>query len=1451
YGPAFRGLKNCYRANGEALGEVRLAEGLSPDDFQFHPALLDSCLQVAIAALPELRGAYLPVGIGRFRLHQRPGATVWSHVRLRETSDGAIAADIEILDPEGATVATIEDFRCRLVESESGSREPLDELLYVSAWPELPPAETPPVEAAETWLVIADDTGAAPALCERVEALGHRALLVFDGDPRASIEEALRDENPPLTNIIYLRALDAEGPESTTLDTLAHDEDRGSLTLLAIVQTLAKHAEENSPRLWIVTRRAQALPCDEHGMLSVSQSPLWGFRRVIAFEQPRLRSAIVDIGSEAGEWELLAAEIQANGAEDEIALRGSRRFVHRYERSTLERWTPGRVNRIAVSSVDFRAGSERSGALDRLRLSAVPLDAPGPHEVRVEIKAAALNFSDVLKALGLYPGVIASTMALGAEGAGVVTELGSAVEGLKVGDRVMAIAAHCLGSFVNTPYFYARPIPESLTFEQAAGLPIVFATALHALENIGRLQRGERVLIHAATGGVGLAAIQIAREIGAEIFATAGTPEKRDHLRSLGVRHVMDSRSLAFADEVMAATNGEGVDLVLNSLSGEAIARGLAVLRPFGRFVEIGKRDVHANALLGLRAMRNNITFTAFDLDQLVRIHPVLGARIFADVADGFSSGRFQPLPTNVFPLTEMVDAFRYLSKAQHIGKVVISNDVPEVDVVFAHEKMSVRPDATYLITGGVGGFAMEIAAWLAGRGARHLVLVSRRGAAADGVAEAVELLAAKGATAHVWAADVADETSLRSVLDRIAAELPPLRGIVHAAMVIEPGIITSLDAARWTAVTKPKITGSWNLHAQTLGLPLDFFVLTSSIASVYGSPGQANYAAANAFLDALAHYRRGLGLPALTLNLGSLGGTGHVARDEKLGAYLTQSGFPPTPPAEVLDVLDRLLGSTAAQLGVVRMDIPRIAETLRQRMPLRLAALAELKIGAGDGRAGEHPLRAALRAASPDEGGGLVLDALARELGRVLGVDSDRLNVNQPLMALGVDSLMTVELIYWAEEALGAKLLAVDVMQNPTIAELAGVLWSNLSKNQKTPSRTFVDDSRSDAKLDPGIIFFASDAAPLRSRTPFLTGATGFLGASLLNELLRDETTVVHCLVRAENANAGAARIRENLSAYGLDVPNFERRVIPIPGDLAEPLLGLAPEGFSALAEAVDGIFHAGATVDFLRPYDVLRAVNVGGTHEILRLAATGRSKRLHYISSIAVLSATHHAGVIGEDVIPHTASDFPDGYSESKWTAEMLVREAMQRGLKANIFRLGVISGHTETGGPNLSDASMLLLAASCQAGVLPDFEWPIDVIPVDVVARAICHIAAREQSASTFHITSPQPTPSDQLAGWLLARELPLERVPYERWLARMRKLAPQFGFEHLLALLPDEQSHAARRMGAVDRRFEMANTRSALAGSGIKLQALTEAQFDVYLRHLAGRSLIVPHMELQPA
>jgi NADPH:quinone reductase-like Zn-dependent oxidoreductase len=512
---------------------------------------------------------------------------------------------------------------------------------------------------------------------------------------------------------------------------------------------------------------------------------------------------------------------------------------------------------------------------------------------------------------------------LGDECSGRITAVGKKVNKFKIGDEVIANGPGCFASHLTIPVPFVVRKPARISFEEAATIPVTFMTAWYALHHLGKIRRGENILIHAATGGVGLAAIQIAKLAGAEIFATAGNDEKRNCLHKLGIRHVMDSRSTAFAGEIRKITKGAGVDLVLNSLAGDAIAKGLSALAHGGRFLEIGKRDIYANTAIGLRPFCNNLSMFVIDMGQVMAEQPDTVQHLLQTIMKLFRAGKFLPLPRQTLPVSQAADAFRLMAQAKHIGKIVLTMQNVSVTPrrLPPKEKIKFPAKASYLITGGLGGFGLAVAKWLVASGARNLVLTGRNGAATAEAKRAVAELKRHGAKVLVIKADAAVETDVARIFKLAAQKLPPLRGLFHAAMVLDDGILPQLTAERFSRVMSPKVTGAWNLHTAAATLPLDHFVMFSSVSALVGTAGQANYVAANCFLDALAHHRHACGLPALTVNWGALGEVGFLSRNAKVAEHLTAHGVHAIAPAHATEMLGRLLQSDATQIGFMHLD--------------------------------------------------------------------------------------------------------------------------------------------------------------------------------------------------------------------------------------------------------------------------------------------------------------------------------------------------------------------------------------------------------------------------------------------------------------------------------------------------------------------------------------------------
>ena len=769
---------------------------------------------------------------------------------------------------------------------------------------------------------------------------------------------------------------------------------------------------------------------------------LTGVRRVLANEAPHVTLRLVRLDPALADDVAAvhaAEEINRSDREEEVTWALSGRQVARVRR--------GLPDEAADPTATLRLAVQRPGLLDSLGWEKATPQAPGEGEIGIAVAAAGLNFRDVMWSMGLLPdealldGFAGPT--LGLECAGTVTAVGPGVSGFGVGDRVMAFAPAALSTHSVTRAHAAMRVPDGMSFAAAATVPVAFVTVAYALGTLAQLAEGETVLVHGGAGGVGLAAIQYARARGARVLATAGSPAKRALLRSLDVEAVLDSRSLSFADEVMALTGGQGVDVVLNSLAGEAMRRSLGLVKPFGRFLELGKRDFYENSSVGLRPFRHNVSYFGIDADQLPVKRPALAAALFRELGEMFAAGTLRPLPYRLFDYADVEDAFRLMQGSGHLGKIVLAPGARLPAALPTPAPFRARADATYLVTGGLDGFGRETARWLARHGARHLALVSRRGPATPGAAETLAEFAQAGVDARAYAADVSDDAALAPVLATIRADQAPLGGVVHAAVAMDDALLTQLDADRFARALAPKLGGAEALDRLTRGDALNLFLLFSSVTTPLGNPGQGNYVAANAAIEAVAERRRAEGLPALAVQWGPIGDAGYLSRETQVSEMLArQLGGSHLSAAEALDQLPALL---AAGIPVAGLATVRWA-ALRNRLPLLGSALFAEMDGDGMEEAGEVDLRALLTDCSPEEARTRVTAMLVDEVARIMKLASDKVEASRPLAELGMDSLMAVELRLAVEQRFGITVPLLALSEGATLSAMAGRIVRGLS---------------------------------------------------------------------------------------------------------------------------------------------------------------------------------------------------------------------------------------------------------------------------------------------------------------------------------------------------------------------------------------------------------------------
>ena len=1029
FGPRFRGVERVWVGSGEALGEVVAPEVVRREarTFVFHPGLLDSCLQTAAGALPNRASAreagevFLPVAVDRVLLLRVPGDRLWTHARLRSEGGPVLAVDLRILTEEGLVVARIDGLRFQrtaLGAIARATQGPSSGWQHTVEWRRVDALPTP-AAAGAPWLLIGDRTDQVTRLARALEARGARVHLHGPGEKLDQVMAAAGS----LAGVVDLTPLTVGIDEHMTANAVQAAALRACRAALDLAKAIAS-APGVAPTLVLVTRGSQA--AGPRGVTQPHHAALWGLRAVVALENPAARCRAIDLDPEApgGEAEALADELLSADAEDEVAHRGGERRAARL----VPYDSPAHGTQGPTHAVELFV--RERGLLESLTLRPQERRAPGPGDVEIELRATGLNFRDVLNTLGLYPGEAGP---LGDEGAGVVRTVGPGVREFLVGDPVMGFAPGSFRSFVTVPASLVVRKPAELSFEEAAAVPVAFLTAEHAFDALAALRPGQTVLIHAAAGGVGLAAVSLAQERGATIFATAGSEAKRDYLRSLGVPHVMDSRSLAFAEEVLALTSNQGVDVVLNSLAGEFIPASLGVTRRGGTFVEIGRTGVWPEEQVA--ALNRDIRYHVLFLGDLRRTEPEQLRQRLTALAGRLAEGRLRLPPVRAFRMESAEDAFRFMAQARHIGKIVVT-----------HAGASARGGSggTCLVTGGFGGLGLRAARSLADSGVRALVLLGRRPPGETVLAAAREM-EGRGVTVRMAEADVSDGPALEAALATALDGLPPLRGVVHAAGTLDDAVLLDQDARRFEVTFAPKVAGAWNLHRLTRHRSLDFFVLFSAGAALLGSPAQANYAAANAVLDALASYRRAQGLCALSIDWGAWSGVGMAARlDERDRRRMAERGLGTIAPDEGGALLVSLLGSPRSRVAVLPVRWDRYLRASGERTPRLLQELAGARgTAAADAEERQgRPLVARLREAPESRRRGLLLAHVQRLAVRVLGVAPDAaIDPMRPLREMGLDSLMAVELRNVLARDIETRLPATLLFDHPTLDGLTDYL--------------------------------------------------------------------------------------------------------------------------------------------------------------------------------------------------------------------------------------------------------------------------------------------------------------------------------------------------------------------------------------------------------------------------
>ncbi|MFD8413160.1 SDR family NAD(P)-dependent oxidoreductase [Streptomyces sp. NPDC059650] len=1031
YGPAFRGLTELARHDGVGYGRVVLPEPLRPTvaGHGVHPALLDAALHVLAAVAPA---------------GERPEGTVllpfaWSDVTLYATdstelrvrvalADGAadpqaaaagFGAAVLVTDPSGEPVLSgVLQVRRASADQLRVTRPSDTEHLYrVEFQPVTEPAVPAAAAPAATWVI-----GGSGALAETL------------GATWAAAPGQLPADAPAPDRIV----VDATAADAADAGDAARGAQATTLVALDLVQQLLTERYAATELVWITRDAVAARP--EDTVPALAHAPLWGLVRAVRGEAPDRTLRLLDVDTATPDPAALTAALAATG-EPELALRGTTLLAPRLVRAAPA--AHGGAARGGATTLTPPAGDgpwhldiREKGSIDSLELVPVPDGGPlGPDEVRVAVRAAGMNFRDVLNTLGMV-----ATPKLGLEFAGTVLETGPEVTHLRPGDRAMGLALGAFGTEVRGDGHLMTKLPDALTFEEGATIPLAFLTAYYALTDLGGIRPGEKLLVHAAAGGVGMAAVQLAHHLGAEVYGTA-SQGKWDALRALGLpdRRIASSRDTGFEEKWLTATGGAGFDAVLNSLAGEFTDASLRLLPRGGRFLEMGKTDIRDADRVA--AAHPGVAYSAFDLMSLDPRHL---HRMLTELSALLADRVIAPLPYLAHDVREAPAAFRYMAQGRHTGKLVLTVG------------RALDPQGTVLLTGGTGELGRNLAAHLvAEHGVRHLVLTSRQGMAAPGADALVAALEAAGAASvRIAACDVSDRDAVAALLADAARERP-LTGVVHLAAVIDDGVVGNQTPERFARVLAPKLAGAWHLHELTRDLDLAAFVLFSSVAGTLGSPGQSNYGAANAFLDALATHRLRRGLPATSLAWGlwAQEGAGLTAQlGEAELARMRRQGARALTAAEGLALFDAALARPEAHLVPLKLDTAQLAGQDAALLPALLRALVrtqprKAKESAEQGSA----FRDRLAGLSVAEREAELAAFVQREVTAVLGL-SGEVPLDKPMHEFGWDSLMAVELGNRITKYTQVAVPSTLAFDYPTPRAIAGYLLGRLSFDGAAP---------------------------------------------------------------------------------------------------------------------------------------------------------------------------------------------------------------------------------------------------------------------------------------------------------------------------------------------------------------------------------------------------------------
>ncbi|MBS1003844.1 type I polyketide synthase [Acetobacter thailandicus] len=1058
YGPSFQTIISLDIGDKISRSALKLADehAGAADEYFLHPTLWDGAFQTLIAAgYGTAKGTlFVPTGIRQVRLYHKGLSAVRVHCVLTKKTASDIQGNILIVTESGELVAEVKDFTARAIRTAARSNDDLRRKIYRNAWVK---TEEKNILLEEKKVIIC---GAPSELAKRVAA----ELALYAVEAEQISEPAPGSIDPELYNsIIYVAD--------------KNEEDLG-ITELWKVKTffdavIEKTERERSCVVHVLTSGAVTpYPLEKGKTLAPDQAAVRGFVRGIQAEKSNLSIKLVDIGTTPDEdvMRALCAEI-LNGEdpeemEDDVLLTPQARFAGRLQRSE----EPPAPQLLPFSAderdengalVAVRLETVKGAAFDALHYERFVCPKLKKDEVLFRILATALNFKDILKATGLLPDSIMDGTfhghEMGSEATAEVVAVGEGVTGYETGKRYViswpgGFATH-LVALASEMISYPLDALD-VDYLQASTLPIASATAYCSLVKLARLQKGETVLIHAGTGGVGMTAIYIAQHIGARIFATAGSEAKRAYLKELGCEQVWSSRTLEFAEGIRDVTQGRGVDVVLNSLPGDALSHSVAVVAPYGRFVEIGKKDIIENNGLPLMPFNQNMAFFSFDLDRMMLEQKEDVRELMKEMAQLHRQGVIKLPAVTGYPAAKVADAFRFLASSAHIGKVVV--DYTKLEDVTAYplprRQPVVRSDVTYLVTGGAGGFGFATVKWLLDQGAKHFVLAGRRPETDEDVTEKLAFLRECDASVLYFSADCASEKDLDMVFAQAQKKLPPIKGVFHCAAVLDDALVVNMTQEKIAKVMTTKAKAAVLLDKKTQNMTLDYFVMYASATTMLGNIGQSNYMAANTVLNALSWNRFNRGLPSLTVDWGGIADVGMLSRNDVAARTLEMVGLRSITARQALDALPVMLSFDLPDLGYMDIDWEKWSKSARTST--RLLRFSQVILNSLGNAVTSERLARLVRL--PDkERLPYVIEQMKALISETTHVKPEDIASTARLSELGIDSLAAVELQTSVKNELGVEISVLHLAKDNTIENMSKFILDRINVKNITSSES------------------------------------------------------------------------------------------------------------------------------------------------------------------------------------------------------------------------------------------------------------------------------------------------------------------------------------------------------------------------------------------------------------